>query len=102
MGWWHAINGHADPSKQLLVKKYIDGLKKKSPPSKQADPIRYPMLVKLVQALPKIAQGQELHLLKAVFLIAYHASLRVSEYASTPAGHSLKLKSSLSMQQRGR
>ena len=92
MGWWHDINGHANPSKQLLVRKYIDGLKKDSPPSKQADPIRYSMLVKLIQALPKIAQGLELRLLKAVFLLAYHASLRVSEYASTPAGHTLKLK----------
>ena len=92
MGWWHAINGHEDPSKQLMVRKYLEGLRKKSPPSKQADPIRYPLLVKLLKALPKIAQGQELRLLRAVFLLAYHASLRVSEYAATPAGHALKLE----------
>ena len=39
-----------------------------------------------------MAQGQELALLRAVFLLAYHASLRVSEYAVSPADHTLKLE----------
>ena len=52
MGWWHNIQGLSDPSKLLLVKKILAGLKKEAPSTKQAAPIRYPKLLKLLQALP--------------------------------------------------
>ena len=47
----------------------------------------------MTTTLPNIVSKEDLPLAKSIFLLAYTASLRISEYASTPANHALQLKS---------
>ena len=93
VGWWSNLRGYGDPSKEFLVRRMLKGLRKGGPPKKQATPIRYGLLKRLVKSLPDFLPPYEAVMYKAVFLLAYFASLRISEYTG-PArnGHCLRLK----------
>ena len=91
MDWWHCIKGLPDPSKQLLIKRFLVGLRKEAPPPRQADPNRFGQVLKIIQELEASTPPAERVLLKVVFFLAYYASLRVSEYAATKAKHALSI-----------
>ena len=81
LGWWHKIKGFPDPSKEYLILRFKIGLAKSGPPSKQAAPVRFPLLKEIIGALPFFLSDFDVKLYRAAFLLAYFASLRVSEYA---------------------
>ena len=81
LGWWHKIKGFPDPSKDYLIKRFKIGLAKAGLPAKQATPVRFQLLKEIIGALPLFLSDFDVKLYKAVFLLAYFASLRVSEYA---------------------
>ena len=74
MGWWHCIKGLPDPSKQLLIKRFLVGLRKEAPPPRQADPNRFGQVLKIIQELEASTPPAERVLLKVVFFLAYYAS----------------------------
>ena len=93
VGWWNKLRGYGDPSKEFLVKRLLKGLRKGGPPKKQATPIRYGLLTRLVKSLPTFLPRYEAVMFKAVFLLAYFASLRISEYTgASQTGNGLRLK----------
>ena len=87
VGWWHKLKGLADPSKEFLIRRFQIGLAKMGPPVKQATPVRFDLLSKLLLVLPSIRSSFEVTLFKSVFLLAYFASLRISEYAATSSSN---------------
>ena len=92
IGWWHKLQGYPDPSKQFLMRRLAVGLTKSGPPVKQAKPIRFPLLMKMVEVLPCVVPTEEVDLYRAAFMLAYFASLRVSEFATTSSSdHTLLL-----------
>ena len=92
VGWWHKIKGLADPSKDFLVRRFQAGLVKVGPPAKQSAPVRFELLSKLLLVLPSVRPRFEVTLFKSVFLLAYFASLRISEYAaSSSSNHTLHI-----------
>ena len=93
VGWWHKIRALEDPSRNYLVKRFLIGLAKEGTPPKQATPIRLDGLKGLLRQLPTLTNSFDEKLLRAVFSLAYFASLRVSEYAVTgSSSHALRLE----------
>ena len=92
VGWWHKIKGREDPSRNYLVKRLLIGMAKEGPPPKQATPIRLSRLRDVLEQLPVVANAYDAKLFRAAFLLAYFASLRVSEYADTASKHAPLLK----------
>ena len=67
------------------------GLAKAGPPVKQATPVRFPLLKRILDSLPQFLSDTDSKLFKAAFSLAYFASLRVSEYAVVgSSNHTLK------------
>ena len=54
VGWWHKLKGLPDPSKEFLIRRFQSGLAKMGPPTKQAAPVRFDLLSKLLLVLPSI------------------------------------------------
>ena len=93
IGWWHKLKGFSDPSSSFLIKRLRVGLAKKGPPVRQAAPVRFALLEQILGILPSLCSVFDLCLFRAVFLLAYFASLRISEYAHTgSSNHTLLLK----------
>ena len=75
MGWWHKIKGFPDPSKEYLIRRFKLGLAKSGPPVKQATPVRFPLLKRILASLPQFLSDTDAKLFKAAFSLAYFASL---------------------------
>lgn len=82
IGYVHKLCGKADPTVNFLVKKAIQGAKKERATLDVRLPITYPILTKLVEALPFCTNTRYQHLMFAsMFLLAFAAFLRVGEIA---------------------
>ena len=80
------------PSNHFLLKKQLQGMTKSGAPVRQMKPLTWSLLKRVLCVLEKDFTGYNRVLLKAVFLTAYAASLRVSEFASAPgSSHTLLL-----------
>ena len=86
LGWWHKVRGLEDPSKHYLVKRVLIGMRKGGPPTKQAKPLRYPILRKVVSVLGSARDDYDRKLFRAAFLVAYYASLRIGEFSVSGSG----------------
>ena len=93
VGWWHKMQGWEDPSRAYVVQRLLVGLRRIKPAKKQPTPIRKGMLDAILTQLPASGAGGDVKMYKAAFLLAYYASLRVSEYAHTGASqHALEIR----------
>ena len=92
VAWAHKIRGHPDPSNHFLLKKQLQGMTKSGDPIKQMKPLTWDLLKRVLSELKVEFSGYMLLLLRAVYLTAYAASLRISEFAKTPGStHTLLL-----------
>ena len=93
IAWFHKLAGLEDPSKHYLLKKVLTGLTKLGPPKKQKKPLTWALLGRVVGSLSEAHADYEVRLYRAVFILAYFASLRASEYThSSTSNHTLRLK----------
>ena len=92
VAWAHKIRGHPDPSSHFLLKKQLQGISKAGEPIRQMKPLTWDLLKRVLIAMKDEYSGYMLLLLRAVYLTAYAASLRISEFAKTPGStHTLLL-----------
>ena len=92
VAWAHKVRGHPDPSNNFLLKKQLQGMTKTGDPVRQMKPLTWDLLKKVLIALKDEYSGYLCLLLRAVYLTAYAASLRISEFAKTPGSkHTLLL-----------
>ena len=93
VGWWHKLQGWADPAKAYVVRTFLTGLRKVRPDKKQAKPLRFPDLTRVVGGLDRVFDSFETKLFSAALWVGYFASLRVGEFAvSGSAQHTLRLE----------
>ena len=78
------LNGCDDHSTSFIVSKLLCAIQRKGAAPDMRLPIQLDLLHKLVAACETIS-GEDfiIHLLKAMFLLAFHALLRVSEFTTT-------------------
>ena len=90
----HKIHGHDDPTTSFRIKKLLDAYKRLTPHTRQRLPIGEEILHKVVSTIRTSASsGYDKYLWSSVFLVMYHACLRVSEVTSSKrCNHNLKLK----------
>lgn len=83
IAWNHKIRGFPDPSKSYMLKRLLAGMKSGAKPTKQAKPLTWDILRKVLKALPLVLSqdSYRLRLFKAAYLVAYFASLRIGEFA---------------------
>ena len=93
IGTFHKLLYDTDPTKSFLVVRSLLGLKKSSPPNLGLLPIRFNLLIKVIQALQRSKLDNFLQLMtKAIFLLAYHGCFRIGELVwSQSAQHTLSL-----------
>ncbi len=80
----HKIKGMEDPTSGFIIKKMLEGLKRRKGIHKDARrPITLDILKKVCTALPHITSSTyEAQLFKAAFTLAFHGFLRVGEFAA--------------------
>ena len=88
VGYYHKLENVADPSTSFFISNLIQGIKKQKPSIDSRLPITLPILHKLVDAVDKVC----IHpfykaLYKAMYLVAFHAFLRVGEMTSDVANN---------------
>ena len=92
IGWSHKIRDLPDPSRSFMLQKVLAGMANASPAEKRVEPLTWPRLRKVITILPGKVPLYQAIMLKAAFLLAYYASLRVSEFAkSASLAHTIKL-----------
>ena len=91
----HKLNGHRDLSKSFQVRKCLLGYSKKFFAADVRKPITINLLCSLCDVLKCTFSDQyQVVLYKAMFLLAFYAFLRVSEFTSIPSGsqHALTVR----------
>ena len=80
----HKIHDYGDPTKSFKITKLLDGLKKMSISCRKRLPITLPVLKRIVENCQHIAADKyENRLYKCIFLLMYHACLRVGEVTAS-------------------
>ena len=83
LSYFHKIREWADPTQNFLIKKCLQGYQKEKPSTDQRRPITTNILKKLIESLQQTTCSQFTRiLLKAMYLLAFHAMLRVGEFTS--------------------
>ena len=93
IGWYHRINSLPDPTGGLALRRLLLGLKKTGPPPRQVKALQKDLLFTICSLLTAYPLEEYLlRALKAIFLLAYHACLRIGEVVeSGSAAHTLLL-----------
>lgn len=82
IGYINRLAGHSDPTRYFVVKKLLTAIQRGSYSPDSRLPITPTILKKLVESLPHTAKSQyQVGMLKAMYLLAFHAFLRVGEMA---------------------
>lgn len=90
LSYFHKSKGTFDSTQVFAVKQLLKGFKKKRPSTDSRKPISFTTLKKLCNSLPNmIMESYSTHLLKAMFLLAFHFALRIGEITVSP--HNLKM-----------
>lgn len=90
IGFVHKLQGLPDPTQSFLVRKALAATRKGRRPKDKRLPITACILQKLMLALPRTeGSGYRYMLFRAMFLLAFHAFLRVGEI--TQSHHNLQL-----------
>ncbi|PJE77718.1 hypothetical protein CI610_03353 [invertebrate metagenome] len=80
IGYINRLAGHPDPTQSFIVKKILTSIQRGSYRPDTRLPITPNILNKLVHSLPHIASSHyQACMLKAMYLLAFHAFLRVGE-----------------------
>jgi hypothetical protein len=80
------LGGFQDFTQHFIVKKQLQGFSKVRPSSDSRLPITPPILLKIVSVLPMVTDSEFTRLLlHAMFVLAFHAFLRVGELTKTTA-----------------
>ena len=92
ISFYHKLLGYTDPSSHYMVNRLLQGIKKNSPPPSHHLPITIPILTKIINNIPfTTPSNYDRSLYKALFLIMYHACLRISDVAVSQTQHVLQL-----------
>ncbi|XP_069110074.1 uncharacterized protein [Argopecten irradians] len=94
IGFLNKMSGHSDPTQSFIIKKLLTGVQRVSSRADSRLPITPSILEKLVSSLPHVCQTHyQMSLLRAMYLLAFHALLRVGEMAvNKSASHVLQLQ----------
>ncbi len=90
----HKLSGFPDPTTHFLIKKLLVGATRLNSSSDTRLPILKPILHKLIQSIPCVMETHYIaSMLKAMYLLAFHAFLRPSEFTTNypPTTHVLKI-----------
>ena len=83
LSYFHKLRDWVDPTQNFLVKKCLQGYQKERPSCDQRKPITMSILLKLIDSLMHTTCSHFTRtLLKAMYLLAFHAMLRVGEFTS--------------------
>ena len=83
LSYFHKIRGFADPTQNFVVKKCLQGYHKDKSSCDHRKPITIDILHKLVASLNHTTSSHFFRLLlKAMYLLAFHALLRIGEFTS--------------------
>lgn len=83
LSYFHKIKGLTDPTNNFVVKKCLLGYQKCKGTCDSRKPITYGILKKLVSSLAFTTNSHFIRvLLKAMYLLAFHALLRVGEFTA--------------------
>lgn len=81
LSYYHKMNSFSDPAQSFVVKKCIQGYQKSRGQSDTRKPITTPILRKLIASLSHTTNSYFIRvLLTAMYLLAFHALLRVGEF----------------------
>ncbi|XP_061196564.1 uncharacterized protein LOC133204836 [Saccostrea echinata] len=99
---FHKMEGYPDPTQNFILKRTIQGFSKLKARPDTRLPITPIILQRIINSLPKCTQSfYQRTLFKAMFLLAFHAFLRVGEITS-PTKNTLNLSAvSFEKQQNG-
>ena len=87
VSYLHKLAGVTDPNQHFLVRKMMAGARKLKPQRDVRLPITTAILRLLIQAVDATAESPFYNvLLKAMFLLAFHALLRVGEFTTATSG----------------
>ena len=76
----HKIHGRPDPTCNFRIKKLLDSFKRSTPPTLERSAITLSILQQIFsEAVVVLASSYEQKLFRSLFLLMYHACLRVSE-----------------------
>ncbi|CAH1789773.1 unnamed protein product [Owenia fusiformis] len=92
ISYYHKMCNKTDPADSFLIRKILKGLLKASPSLDSRLPISEKILAKLIGVLPLLFTSKyEITLMTAMFSLAYHAFLRLSEFTTGGlASHALE------------
>ena len=80
VGYFHKINGFADPASSFLVTKLLAGARNLGAVPDVRLPVTLPMLGRLISAIPVVfTSGYKCRMLRAMMVLAFRAYLRVGE-----------------------
>lgn len=90
----HKCKEYHDPTTSFLIKKILKGVQNVKGTTDSRLPITGPILAKLLAAVPLVITGEyHQHLLKSMFLLAFHAFLRIGEITTRgPSDHNRVLQ----------
>lgn len=89
---FHKMEGHEDPLKNYFIQKLLQGCSKLRPGGDTRLPITRDLLHKIIRALGFVVPSKTLQItLEAMFLLAFHAFLRVGEITSSASAHNPNL-----------
>lgn len=93
VSFYHKMLGEADPTGDFLIKKLVLGTKRHKPTADSRVPVTRDILKQLVNAAPAVSHDDyTARLLTAMFTLAYHALLRVSEMVDGSSSHSIQFR----------
>ncbi|XP_069108944.1 uncharacterized protein [Argopecten irradians] len=104
IGYINRLAGHPDPTQSFVVKKMLSAIQRGSYRPDTRLPITPIILSKLVESLPHTAVSHyQVCMLRAMYLLAFHAFLRVGEMAmNTVKSHVLQFQDIQIIQTSGR
>lgn len=84
LGYFHKLENQNDPTQNFVVKKCLHGFKNAKGSADMRMPITPSLLNNLVSSLPHVSNSYFTRtLLQAMYLLAFHAFLRVGEFTSS-------------------
>ena len=81
--YFHKIKGFPDPTQSFVIKKCLQGYQKERATNDHRKPIALNILCNLIASLKHTTSSEFLRvMLKAMYLLAFHAFLRIGEFTS--------------------
>lgn len=88
VGFYHKFHGYADPTKDFLVSKLLEGCRRDRRVTDTRAPITVPILITILGALPHVCSSRfEELMFKAAMLCAFFGFMRVGEFTADSANH---------------